>query len=66
MENIIINGKNIKCSKVIKDEIEYLRIKLNVLNDLTSKFYDLDDELHSAIIENIEKRSKLIRELKTL
>lgn len=66
MEIIIIDGKNIKCSKVVRDEIEYLRMKVNILNDLTIKLYDLDDELHSSIIENIEKRAKLIREFKSL
>jgi hypothetical protein len=25
MENILIDGKDVKCSKVVKDEIEYLK-----------------------------------------
>jgi hypothetical protein len=66
MENIEINGKNVKCSKVVKDEIEHLRMNLKLMYDLTCKFDDLNDELKSNIIVNVRKKSELIREIQSL
>lgn len=66
METIVINGKEHKCSKQVKEEFDFKDIKIKTAVSLAKKIEDEQDELVSEINKRQSKIQDLINQLKDL
>lgn len=64
MAKVIIRGKEHTCSEPVKDEIDWLRIKLKATVSIAQKIEDKQDEIDSLVREKQAEIQELLNQLK--